>query len=216
MFYKSLMAAAASAAIVIATPALAQGKGGGGAGASAAGSLSQGPTNASPTGIMNASPNSVLNSTTAPPTATTRVPETTTRNNTTRTPETETDTDTDTDTTGTKSGTGTNVSTKSKALQNSQGPANASPNGIAHASPNSVLARGAVQSSTLPGLTTGLVVNNTSGTQVGTVSRVITGPNNTIRAVVVKTSSGQLVTLPPSSLTISGSVVTTTSTSIGG
>lgn len=209
MFYKSLMAAAASAAIVIATPALAQGKGGGGAGASAAGSLSQGPTNASPTGIMNASPNSVLNSTTAPPTSTTRVPETTTR-----TPET--DTDTDTDTTGTTSRTGTSFSTKSKALQNSQGPANASPNGIAHASPNSVLARGAVQSSTLPGLTTGLVVNNTSGTQVGTVSRVITGPNNTIRAVVVKTSSGQLVTLPPSSLTISGSVVTTTSTSIGG
>ena len=222
MSYKSLMAAAASAAIVIATPALAQGKGGGaggppagaGAGASAAGSVSQGPMSASPNGIMNASPNSVLSTgATTPPTTstttTTRAPQTTTR-----TPET--DTDTDSDTTGTTSRTGTSFSTKSKALQNSQGPAHASPNGIAHASPNSVLARGAVQSSTLPGLTTGLVVNNSSGTQVGTVSRVITGPNNTIRAVVVKTSSGQLVTLPPSSLTISGSVVTTTSTSIGG
>ena len=84
------------------------------------------------------------------------------------------------------------------------------------AAAEALAARGAASSTTLPNLTTGLRVNNSSGTQVGTVSRVITGPNNTIRAVVVTTSTGQTVTLPPSSLTISGNVVTTTSTSIGG
>jgi hypothetical protein len=202
MFYKSLMAAAASAAILVAAPAVAQGKGGGGggggaggppAGAGAAGAInSQGPMNGSPNGMMNASPNSALSRTapTSPPISATP-------------PTTSTSTD-------------TNFSAKSKALENSQGPANASPNGIAHASPNSVLARGAVASSTLPGLTSGLVVNNTSAAQVGTVTKVITGPNNTIRAVVVTTSDGKTVTLPPSSLTISGNIVTTTSTSIGG
>jgi len=45
---------------------------------------------------------------------------------------------------------------------------------------------------------------------------VITGPNNTIRAVVVTTTSGQTVTLAPSMLSISGNVVTTTNTSLGG
>jgi hypothetical protein len=108
------------------------------------------------------------------------------------------------------------VNGNSQATINSQGPANASPTGIAHASSNSVLARGAVAGSTLPGLTTGLTVNNSSGTQVGTVSRVITGPNNTVRAVVVTDSSGRSYTLPASGLSISGNVVTTTSTSIGG
>ena len=114
-------------------------------------------------------------------------------------------------TTGTAS-----VNTNSQATVHSQGPANASPTGIAHANSNSVLARGAVASSTLPGLTTGLVVRNSGGTQVGTVTRVITGPNNTIRAVVVTSASGKTYTLAPSTLSISGNIVTTTSTSIGG
>ena len=193
MFRNILTAASAGAALIAASPLLAQGPGGGGggrpAGAGAAGAMnSQGPMNASPTGIMNASPNSVLNRT---PTPTPTAPTTSTTNT-------------------------TNFNANSKALQNSQGPANASPNGIAHANSNSVLARGAVSSATLSGLTTGLIVNNSSGTQVGTVSRVITGPNNTIRAVVVTTASGQTVTLAPSTLSISGNVVTTTSTSIGG
>ena len=201
MFQKSLMAAVASAAIVAAAPVFGQGHGGGGGaggpppGAGAQGGMSsQGPANASPTGTMNASPNSVLS--TAPP-ATTMTPPLVSA------PPTGTTTD-------------TNVSTKSKATTNSQGPANASPTGISHANSNSVLARGAVASTALPGLATGLVVNNSSGTQVGTVSKIITGPNNTIRAVVVTSSSGKTYTLPPSSLSISGSVVTTTSTSVGG
>lgn len=116
----------------------------------------------------------------------------------------------------TMSGTTTINSNGSAALQNSQGLAHASPNGIAHASPNSVLARGSVSGSTLTGLTTNMTVNNSSGTQIGTVSRIITGPNNTIRAVIVTSSSGQTFTVAPTTLSISGGVVTTTSTSIRG
>jgi len=200
MLRNSLIAAVASTAIAVAAPAFAQGHGGGGgtggppgAGGSPAGSVSQGPANASPTGISHANENSVLSSA---PTGSTM--------QTTTAPMT-----TPTTTTGT-------ANANSQATVNSQGPANASPTGIAHASSNSVLGRGAVASNTLPGLTTGLTVNNSSGTQVGTVSRVITGPNNTIRAVVVTSSSGKTYTLMPSTLSISGNVVTTTSTSIGG
>jgi len=119
MSYKSLVAAAA---IIVATPAFAQGHGGGhggppGAGGSPAGGMSQGPMNASPTGIMNANPNSVLS------TGTTTAP---------------------TSTMTTTTNTGTNASTNSQATVHSQGPAHASPTGIAHANENSVLARGAV------------------------------------------------------------------------
>ena len=189
LHHRALMAAAASAAMAIAGPALAQRHGGSGgppAGAGAvAGMNSQGPSNASATGIMNASPNSVLNR--APTTLTTTAPTT-----------------------------NTNVSTNSKALENSQGPANASAAGISHANENSVLARGAVSSSTLTGLNTGMTVNNSSGTSIGTVSKIITGPNNTIRGVVVTSSTGQTFTLAPSTLSISGGVITTTSTSVGG
>lgn len=183
MFYKSLMAAAACAAIAVGGPADAQRHGGSGGPPAGAGMNSQGPANASPTGIMNASPNSVLNRT-APTTA----------------PITPT----------------TNVSTNSQATLNSQGPANASATGIAHASSNSVLARGAVSSSTLPGLTTGLMVNNSTGTSIGTVSQVITGTDGSIRAVVVTSPTGQTFRLAPSTLTISGNIVTTTSTTTGG
>jgi len=98
MSYKSLVAAAA---IIVATPAFAQGHGGGhggppGAGGSPAGGMSQGPMNASPTGIMNANPNSVLS------TGTTTAP---------------------TSTMTTTTNTGTNASTNSQATVHSQGPA---------------------------------------------------------------------------------------------
>jgi hypothetical protein len=176
MSYRSLMAAAAIVAIAIAGPALAQQHGGGPP--AGAGMNSQGPANASSSGIMNASPNSVLNRITSAPT-------------------------TNAD---------TNVSTNSQATVRSQGPANASANGISHASSNSVLARGAVSSTALTGLTTGLRVNNSGGTSIGTVSQVITGSDGSIRAVVVTSPTGKTFRLPPSSLSISGNLVTTTST----
>lgn len=108
----------------------------------------------------------------------------------------------------------TNVKTNAT---NSQGPANASVNGIAHANSNSVLARGAVSSTALPGLTTGLNVQTSGGAMVGTVSRVVTDSSGNIRLVIVTDSStGQTIRLAPNTLSISGGVVTTTSTSVGG
>src|SRR5437868_2454724 len=195
MSYRSLMAAAASAAILVAAPAFAQGHGGGGGGGAGAGGP---PAGAGPIGgVMNQGPMST------PATGIMNASPNSVLNRTTTTAPT------------TSTTTGTNFSTNSRATVHSQGPVNASPTGISHASSNSVLARGAVTSSALPGLTTGLVVNNSGGTRVGTVTRVITGPNNTIRAVVVTSASGRTFTLPPSSLSISGNIVTTTSTRIG-
>ena len=113
--------------------------------------------------------------------------------------------------------------TGTEARVNSQGPANASPTGIEHASPNSVLndttttttttrVRGqGVMSSALPGLSTGLTVRNSAGTDIGTVSRIITDSRGTIRTVLVTSSTGRTFRLAPSTLTISGGVVTTTS-----
>jgi hypothetical protein len=94
---------------------------------------------------------------------------------------------------------------------NSQGLKHASPTGIAHANSNSVLARGAVSSTALPGLTTGMTVQSSTGTSIGTVSQVITGTDGSIRAVVVTSPTGQTMRLVPNMLTISGGVVTTTS-----
>jgi hypothetical protein len=102
----------------------------------------------------------------------------------------------------------TNATTKAPK---SQGLQHASPTGIAHASPKSVLAAGAVASTTLPGLTTGLTVQTSAGTTLGTVTQVITGSDGSIRGVVVTSDTGQTYTLSGTSLSISGSTVTTTS-----
>jgi hypothetical protein len=110
----------------------------------------------------------------------------------------------------TNSTTTTTTSATTKAPK-SQGLQHASPTGVAHASPKSVLASGAVLSSTLPGLTTGLTVQTSAGTTLGTVTQVITGTDGTIRGVVVTSPTGQTYTIAGSSLSISGSVVTTTS-----
>jgi hypothetical protein len=178
MFRNLFRATVASAAIVAAAPVLAapgHGQGGGnmsapGGGPSQAGinarANSQGPMNASPTGVTNASPNSVLNTTTTPTTNAT----------------------------------------------NSQGLQHASPTAVGHANTHSVLARGAVASTALPGLTTGLTVQTTGGTTLGTVSQVVTGSDGSIRLVVVTSSTGQTLRLAPSTLSISGGIVTTTMT----
>ena len=94
---------------------------------------------------------------------------------------------------------------------NSQGPASASVNGMVHASPNSVLAKGSVAATALPGLATGLAVQNTSGISLGTVTQIVTGTDGSIRAVIVTDAQGQTRRLVPTTLSISGGVVTTTS-----
>jgi len=106
----------------------------------------------------------------------------------------------------------TTTTTTNPAIGVSQGPAHASVNGIAHANSHSVLAAGAVPSTSLPGLTTGLTVNTSGGTSLGNVSQVITGPDGSVRMVIVTSSTGQTYRLPASSLSISGGVVTTTLT----
>lgn len=109
----------------------------------------------------------------------------------------------------------TNVPSTNPAVNVSQGPNHASINGITNASPNSVLARGAVSSTTLPGLTTGLNVQNSTGTTIGQISQVVTDSSGNIRLVIVTNSSGQTFRLAPSTLMISGTTVTTSST-VGG
>ena len=102
------------------------------------------------------------------------------------------------------------------ATGTSQGPANASPNGIARANSRSVLAGGAVAADTLPGRTTCLTVQSSTGTEIGTVSQVVTGSDGSIRMVIVTSPSGETFRLMPTTISISGDVVTTTSTDIGG
>jgi hypothetical protein len=93
---------------------------------------------------------------------------------------------------------------------NSQGLLNASPNAIGRASSSSVLARSAVPATALPGLTTGLTVQTTGGAALGTVSQVVTGRDGSVRLVVVTSPTGQTYRLAPTTLNVSGGVVTTT------
>lgn len=98
-----------------------------------------------------------------------------------------------------------------QALAHSQGPMHASPTGIAHANSHSVLAAGAVASSVLPGLTTGLTVQSSTGTTLGTVSQVVTDSSGNIRMVIVTSPTGQTLRLAPTTLTMSGTTVVTSS-----
>lgn len=98
-----------------------------------------------------------------------------------------------------------------QALAHSQGPMHASPTGIAHANSHSVLAAGAVASSVLPGLTTGLAVQSSTGTNLGTVSQVVTDSSGNVRLVIVTSPTGQTLRLAPTTLTMSGDTVVTTS-----
>jgi sporulation protein YlmC with PRC-barrel domain len=113
-----------------------------------------------------------------------------------------------------------NVATPTTTFTNpatgvSQGPNNASTTGIANANSHSVLAGGSV-SGTLSGLTTGLSVMNANGTAIGTVSQIITDRNGNLRMVIVTdASTGQTFRLPANTLSINGTMVTTTST-LGG
>jgi hypothetical protein len=105
------------------------------------------------------------------------------------------------------------LTTTANGRVNSQGPAHASIQGLTHASPNSVLSSAGV--TTLTGLTTGLTVNNSAGTSIGTVSNIITNRAGGVVAVQVDLTSGGTVTIPSSTLSMNGTTVVTTST-VGG
>jgi len=95
------------------------------------------------------------------------------------------------------------------AVGHSQGALHASPTGIAHANSHSVLAGGTVASSVLPGLTAGLAVQSSTGTNLGTVSQVVTDSSGNIRLVIVTSPTGQTLRLAPTTLTMSGNTVVT-------
>lgn len=105
----------------------------------------------------------------------------------------------------------TNVGSANARI-NSQGPAHANINGLVNASPNSVLAGAGV--TTLTGLTTGLTVNNSAGTSIGTVTEVLTNRSGAVVGIRVDlTGDGGIVFIPATTLTIDGTIVTTSSTS---
>jgi hypothetical protein len=108
--------------------------------------------------------------------------------------------------------TATNTAFNNPAVGHSQALAHASPTGIAHANFHSVLAAGSVVSGSLAGLTTGATVHTSGGTTLGTVSQIVTDSSGNVRLVIVTSSTGQTFRLSPSSLSISGGVVTTTQT----
>lgn len=83
---------------------------------------------------------------------------------------------------------------------NSQGFNHASREGIEHANQNSILARNAVPSALLPGLTTGQQILNGNGSMLGTITNVLTTRNGSIAGVVVTEPNGQMIRLPGSAL----------------
>jgi hypothetical protein len=89
----------------------------------------------------------------------------------------------------------------------SQGAAHANINGLIHASPNSALARAGV--TTLTGLTTGLTVNNTGGTTLGTVNQVFLNQSGAVVGIQVSLDSGGTAFIPATSLSMNGTTVVT-------
>jgi len=91
---------------------------------------------------------------------------------------------------------------RDQARMNSQGPAHASPTGIANANANSVLAgttaTRTVTSGPLVGLTTGTTLFS-NGTAVGTVQQIRTTGNGSVALLVVKGTNGGLYAVPRAS-----------------
>jgi hypothetical protein len=90
---------------------------------------------------------------------------------------------------------------------NSQGPFHASVQGLAHASPNSVLAAGG---STITGLTLGIPVVNGSGDTLGPVTQLINNRSGQLVGIRVDLNDGGIVTIPARTLAFNGGVLTTT------
>jgi hypothetical protein len=104
------------------------------------------------------------------------------------------------------------ITTRDQARLNSQGPANASATGIAHANQNSVLAgtgtTTTVTSGALAGLTAGTTLFS-NGTAVGTVQQIRTTGKGSVAVIVVKGTNGGLYTVPASKLSLSGGTLST-------
>ena len=103
--------------------------------------------------------------------------------------------------------------TTNPATGTSQGPFHASPNGAAHANDHSVLS--GVAGTPLTNVTTGTAVYDSTGTQLGTVSRVNTSNGGTISRVFV-TVNGKTYALSPSAFTVDTNGNLTTTYNFGG
>lgn len=108
----------------------------------------------------------------------------------------------------------TGVTTRDNARMNSQGPANASPTGIANANANSVLfpgttAANTVTSGALAGLTTGTTLLS-NGQAVGTVQQIRTTGQGSVAVIIVQGTNGHVYAVPANKLTFSGGMLTTT------
>ncbi|MES2136527.1 MAG: hypothetical protein V4502_05645 [Pseudomonadota bacterium] len=97
------------------------------------------------------------------------------------------------------------------AASHSQGPAHASQQGLTHSSTRSVLKGGTVVGGNLAGLTVGMHVSDASGTMVGAVSKILTARDGRVVNVLVKSHTGsRTIPLKPSTLSVSGGMVTAT------
>jgi hypothetical protein len=107
-------------------------------------------------------------------------------------------------------GTRVGVDVRDQARINSQGPAHANVRARTRANQNSVL-RADLLPPNLIGLRTGLVVLNSAGVRIGTVSRIVTSDDGTVRTVLVARDGRRgALRLRPGTLTVSGDTVTTT------
>lgn len=98
------------------------------------------------------------------------------------------------------------------ARAKSQGAAHANVNGLVHANERSALSTAGV--TTLTGLATGLTVNNSGGTAIGTVDQIFTNSTGAVVGISVDLTAGGTVTLPATSLTMDGTTVVTSSTNL--
>jgi hypothetical protein len=185
-----------ASALALATAAGAQGKGGGPAGgahggptaappvtstlpsaATTARQNSQGAAHAADIAKEKASPNSAI-APTAPTTATA--------------------------TTGTDAAATTDATEEARAKR--QGPANASPTGVANANEHAGLAS-ATTTTDLTNLKTGLTVKDAAGTTLGTVSKIMKSSAGMVENVLVTGADGKTYRVAPDNLSLSGDVV---------
>lgn len=93
----------------------------------------------------------------------------------------------------------------------SRGAAHANINGLINASPNSALASAGVTS--LTGLATGLTIENSGGTPIGTVNEVILNRSGAVVGIRVDLVGGGTAIIPATTLRMDGTTVITNSTS---
>jgi hypothetical protein len=91
---------------------------------------------------------------------------------------------------------------------NSQGAANASVSGLANASENSALADAG--RTDLGTIATGTHVTGAAGADIGTVTKVVTNRSGAVIGLEVDLAGGGKATIPASSLSLTGSVLTST------